>query len=140
MKVTLITADSAQRDSAGKVHALGLNWTWLAIPTPPVAVVVILDPDMDDELTTPVELVVELVDSTDEPVLLGESKEPLKALIKVTAEQPATRMMLAFNVGQNMPIGPGGYSWRAVDQNGKEYARVGFEVRSPEGVGDSNVR
>lgn len=126
-----MTADSAQRDSVGKVHALGLNWTWVGTPTPAMAVVIVLDPDVDDELTNTVELAVEMIDGDGQPVTLGPAGEPLRVQIQATADEPASRLMLAFSVGPGIPLEPGRYSWRAVDSDDKEYSRVGFDVRPP---------
>ncbi|WP_227985590.1 hypothetical protein [Nocardia spumae] len=129
MKITVITADSAQRDPVGKVHALGLNWSWVVTPTPPMSVVIVIDPDTADELLTTFKLVAELIDANDEPATFGRSAEPLRAYIDATADEPSARMMLAFNVAPGIPLSPGRYSWRVTDSDGKEYGRTGFEVR-----------
>lgn len=45
MRATVLLADSAQSDPAGKVHALGLGWTVTSTPTPPMALVVLIEVD-----------------------------------------------------------------------------------------------
>lgn len=42
MEATLLLADSAQTDAAGKVHALGLGWSVTSTPGPPFALVVLI--------------------------------------------------------------------------------------------------
>lgn len=43
MKGTLILADAAQTDPSGKLHTLGLGWSVIGTPTPPMALVVLID-------------------------------------------------------------------------------------------------
>lgn len=48
MKLTLLLADAAQPDSNGKVSCLGLGWTRTGLPQPPMAVILLVDVEVDE--------------------------------------------------------------------------------------------
>ncbi|MGQ4617665.1 hypothetical protein [Nocardia sp. R7R-8] len=130
MIVTLVTADSAQPDpSTGKAHALGIGWSWVGTPTPPISFIAIIDRDESDLEHAEISLVFELVDVEDKLVALGADSDALRVQAVITVDQQSDRFAIPFSLGAGLPLVPGTYSWRASDTSGKEYARVGFEVR-----------
>lgn len=48
VRVTVLLADAAQSSPDGKAHVLGLGWTFTSAPTPPMALVVLLDVDQPE--------------------------------------------------------------------------------------------
>lgn len=68
MQLSIHLADSAQV-ADGKVHALGLGWAAVSLPTPSTCLVIFLDVDWS-VVTTEVALSVELVDADGDPVCL----------------------------------------------------------------------
>ncbi|MCP2321366.1 hypothetical protein APR12_006757 [Nocardia amikacinitolerans] len=130
MIVTLITADSAQPDpTTAKVHALGIGWSWIGTPTPPMSIIAILDLNAADLEPAEITLVFDLVDAEDKPVSIEPGGEPLRVEAVITPGHEANRMAIPFTLGPGLPLEPGSYSWRVSDDGGKEFARVGFGVR-----------
>lgn len=68
MRVTVLLADSAQADPSGKVHLLGVGWTRTAVPTGPVAIVVLLRMESVDEARLPHHVELELIDGENSPM------------------------------------------------------------------------
>ncbi|THG33005.1 DUF6941 family protein [Naasia lichenicola] len=69
MKTIVLLADSAQTDSQGKIHALGLGWSFTGSPTPPAAIVVLIEVDWN-ETNRRYKLEADLVDEDGQPVLV----------------------------------------------------------------------
>ncbi|MFC8731563.1 DUF6941 family protein [Luteimicrobium sp. NPDC057192] len=119
MKATVLLADSAQSDLAGKVHALGLGWKITSSPTPPMAVVVLVDLDWE-EANVRVTLDASLVDSDGSPVLSPNApNDPVSFHGEFETGRPAgiptgaeLRVPIAVNIGQGLPLKSGGsYRW-----------------------------
>lgn len=119
MRATVLVADSAQV-VAGKVFALGLGWDNIGTPTPPHAVVILLDIDWN-ETNQQFQMRAELVDSDMNPVTiptpLGEQPIALEGQLEVgrPAGLPpgsSVRVPFAASVGP-LNLTPGHrYEWR----------------------------
>ncbi len=58
----LLLADAAQVDAQAKIHALGLGWTHIPTPTPPIAIVSVVELQ-PEEVPTAFEIKFELLDA-----------------------------------------------------------------------------
>ncbi|MCI1674149.1 MAG: hypothetical protein LKI34_08050 [Bifidobacterium tibiigranuli] len=124
MKIQILLADSAETDIAsGKVHALGIGWNITTSPTPPAAIILLLnvawdecnrgfslDVDLHDEDGAQVQVPTQAGMA---PILIhaeGEAGRP--AGIKAGSE---IRMPLSFNIGQGLPLVQGKrYEWKVI--------------------------
>jgi hypothetical protein len=123
MRATVLTADSGQTENGtGKLHALGIGWTSLTVPTmTPIAVVVIVSFDSASEAAGSHEIAVSLLDEHRRPVLGPDDTNPLmiKATVDVTPqpEVPATTPAVAplvLNIGPGFVLEPDRrYVWQA---------------------------
>ncbi|MCG7284947.1 hypothetical protein MHY85_03040 [Cellulomonas sp. ACRRI] len=121
MRLTLLLADAAQ-EAMGKVHSLGLGWNTTGTPTPPMAVVVLLDVGWD-ETNRDIELLLELVDADGHPVTVPGpfGDQPLNVTAQTQAGRPPglpagseVRIPLTVNIGPGLPLVAGQrYEWRA---------------------------
>lgn len=121
MRATVLLADSAQSDPAGKVHALGLGWTVTSTPTPPMALVVLIEVDWT-EANRKIPFKAELLTADGHNVtaqgLLGE--QPISLEGEFEAGRPAgippgtpLSVPLAVNLGPGLPLTAGQrYEWR----------------------------
>lgn len=117
MKATLILADAAQADQAGKAHALGLAWNAIPTPAPAIALVVIVDCPWD-QTNTEHKLTIDLLDSDGQPVSFqqGPLGQPMPAVhIEAGFEvgRPpgvphgsSIRQHLCINIAPGMPLSP----------------------------------
>lgn len=128
MKVTLFNADSAQLDPRGKVHALGIGWSWLPTPTPPMAIVAIVDLEDTDQADKEILLTVELLDSDGHIVHPSDGSGAISATIAIKPDLDTPRMMGVLNIGDGLPLPSGSYRWRVRRQE-IEHATVNFEIR-----------
>lgn len=98
MKATLILADAAQHDPAGKVHALGLGWSVIGSPSPPIALVMLIDCPWD-ETNQKHKMLIELVDADGRTVSFqnGPLGDP----------QPAVHLEAEFESGRPPGFPPG---------------------------------
>jgi hypothetical protein len=121
MKVTVLLADSAQTDQNGKIHALGLGWTFTVSPTPPLAVVLLIDVEWT-ETNEKFEVKAELV-TADGAAISGEGPAgPIPVAFAGVFEvgRPPglphgtpVRLPIAVNLGPGLPLVPGQrYVWR----------------------------
>jgi hypothetical protein len=69
LKAHLFLADSAQSEQSGKLHALGLGWTTTVTPTPPAAVVALVEVEWT-ESNHPFHIKLELLSADGELVML----------------------------------------------------------------------
>ncbi|GGF35043.1 hypothetical protein GCM10011519_05620 [Marmoricola endophyticus] len=129
MEATVLLANSAQGDSSGTVHALGLGWTQTTTPLGQCAVVVFLELEPHEQLTSR-DLHLELVDEDGTQVLFGtdpttDQPAPLTIAGKIEAAAQAghtpctsTTNALAFNIAAGMALKDNTrYEWRLeIDQ------------------------
>ncbi|MFT8857184.1 hypothetical protein [Bifidobacterium aquikefiri] len=124
MKIQILLADSAETDVAsGKVHALGIGWNITTSPTPPAAIILLLNVAWG-ECNRPFSIDVELRDEdgnkaqTNTPAGLvpiyihaeGEAGRPPG--IKAGSD---IRMPLSFTIGQGLVLTEGKrYEWKVV--------------------------
>ena len=124
MKIQILLADSAETDgSSGKVHALGLGWNITTSPTPPAALILLLNVAWD-ECNQKFSLDVNLRDEDGKQVLITTPAGPAPILIHADGEagRPPDvkqgsdiRMPLSFNIGQGLPLVEGKrYEWKVV--------------------------
>ncbi|MCK0516984.1 hypothetical protein [Williamsia sp. DF01-3] len=118
MELTLLLADAAQADQHGKVHALGLAWTNVPTPTPPMAVIVLIDFEAD-EVPASVSLRIELQTEAGEVVVLAGG-EPVRINAAATAhaldEEKAgeqIRVPFSIQIGPGLPLPVGLYQFEA---------------------------
>jgi hypothetical protein len=122
MKVTVFLADAAQSGEQGKVHALGLGWSITNAPTPPHAVVALIDLTRQEVEAGPHTVSIKLFER-DEPVVLpdavGSGQEVgfaggFTTTMNPDAPEDATaRVSIALNVGAGLPLLPGQrFEWR----------------------------
>lgn len=127
MKAVILLADAAQSES-GKTHALGLGWNVTGLPTPPMALVVLIDVPWN-ETNTKHKLTIDLVDADGKVVSLGQGPlgaETLHLEAEFEAGRPPgippgspIRSELAINIGPGLPLVPGqNYEFR-MKINGK---------------------
>jgi hypothetical protein len=140
MEATLLLANSADASPAGLVYALGLRWSVTATPTPPAALVVLINVpwDMTNQQHT---ISLRLVNSDGHEVMTGQHPE--------TGEQAGLALDGSFEVGRppgiprgtpidqtmaiplpaglNLPAGST-YQWR-MQINGEDVASRSFFVR-----------
>ncbi len=138
MRATLLLADAA-KVSDGKVDALGLAWSTTTSPTPPAAVIILLQFGWD-ETNQSRALLIELLDADGKPVLVN-GQNGLGALRiegNVEAGRPAgvpagtpIDVPLAFGIGPGITLTVGQrYEWRlSVDGETQEGWEVSFLIR-----------
>jgi hypothetical protein len=120
MRITVLLADAAQVDPAGKAHALGIGWTETPTPTPPMALLLLVEVEWH-EANTQHHLVAELQTQDGRPVLLpGEDGlEGVRFDADVEVGRPAglphgspLSVAMAVPVGPGMPLQAGErYRW-----------------------------
>lgn len=122
MKVTVLLADSAQSDSTGKVHALGLGWSRTTVPNGPMAVIVQVEFDRDKDQASNYEIIITLEDEDGELPALEDGK---RFRFKADADyQPGENpgpdiASLVINLGPGLPLKADRlYHWR-VTVNGR---------------------
>lgn len=125
MRTIVLLADAAQTDTAGKLHALGLGWTVTSTPTPPAAVIAIVEVEWT-ETNMPYKIDFDLVDEDGHPVTIpgpmGESIalhfESEFELGRPPGLVPGTPLTVPFAVplGAGIPLAPGKrYRWRVLN-------------------------
>lgn len=145
MKIQILLADSAETDGAsGKVHVLGLGWKITTSPTPPAAIVLLLNVEWG-ECNRAFSLDVDLLDEDGNQIQVTTPAGPAPILIHAEGEAgrpPGTkvgseiRMPLSFNIGPGLLLDEDKqYEWKAVvhwKDSGEEIcsARETFFVRS----------
>lgn len=140
MRAKLLLADAA-KVSEGKVDALGLGWSTTTSPTPPAAIIILLQFGWD-ETNTSRALVVELLDADGKPVLVNgvNGLGPLRIEGNVEAGRPSgipagtpIDVPLAFGIGPGINLTAGQrYEWRlSLDGETSEDWEVSFLIRPP---------
>ena len=145
MKLALYTADSASVDDRSKAYALGLGWTYIYSPTPPMALLAFIELD-PEEVPAEILIHVELVDSQDRlvhfpspqdgdqqtPPVMVDGKVVAPALDDTYGGQPI-RVPFVVQLGP-LVMDPGIYSFRAVltrkDRDESVEASQHFQVRA----------
>lgn len=143
MEAVLLLANSAEASPNGLVHALGLGWSVTSSPTPPAAVIVLLQVPWD-QTNMRHKFRLSLVDADGHGVMLGQ--DPLSgqpAPLSIEGEFEAGRppglphgtpidQQLTLNIGP-LPLPPGqAYEWR-LEINGGDVAARRFMVRPTPG-------
>lgn len=128
MKLRLLLADSAQVGESNKVSALGIGWTRTITPTPPLAVIVLIDMD-SREAGKKHQLVIELCDQDGKPVVLaGGSDGVPESGVRIGAEitgdaapdlveGESLRLAAAVQLGPGIPLSPGVYRFQVWAEN-----------------------
>lgn len=121
MKATVLLADYAITDPAGKIHAIGMGWSTIPTPTPPHGLIVLLEVAWD-ETNRKVQFLAELVDADGKPVTLPGPVGAMPVQIQgdVEAGRPpglphGTPIIcpLTVNVGPGLALIAGQrYEWR----------------------------
>jgi hypothetical protein len=121
VKITVLLADAAQVDPSGKAHALGLGWTETGTPTPPMALLLLVEVEWH-EANTPHHLVAELHTQDGQLVLVQgeEGAESVRFDADIEVGRPAglphgspLNVAFAVNVGAGVPLEAGErYRWR----------------------------
>lgn len=114
MKITVLTADYAQADDRGKLHAIGLAWNTVSSPLPPHGVGIVFEVDWHEGETTHL-FSLDLVDEDGRPVALGSDGVALVHLesqFEVGRPAGAIRgtpltQVFAVNFPGGMPLEPG---------------------------------
>lgn len=118
MKATLLLADSAQADPNGKVHGLGVGWSMIATPTPPMAIIVLIDCPWD-QTNMKHQLTIDLVDADGRPVSfeqdsLGSPEPAVHIEADFESGRPPgipagtpLRQPFVINLGPGLPLTPG---------------------------------
>lgn len=145
MKIQILLADSAETDtSSGKVHALGLGWKVTTSPTPPAAVILLLNVEWV-ECNRAFSLDVDLHDEDGDSVQTTTSNGSEPLLIHIEGEAgrpPGIKAGSEIQMPLSIPIGPGlnleqgkRYEWKVVAKwkdSGEEISTASetFFVRS----------
>jgi hypothetical protein len=98
VKGTIILADSAQDDPNGKLHALGAGWSVTSTPTPPMALLVLLDCPWD-QTNKKHKMIIDLVDADGHAVSFGQGP--------MGNPEPAVHLEIEFEVGRPPGMPPG---------------------------------
>jgi Family of unknown function (DUF6941) len=132
MKATVVLADMGQNDASGKLNLLGAGWSITQISpiglTPDSAVAVFMEVDWD-KVGREIDVLIELVDDDDEPVVLtmpDGNAQPVKmrqaVIANPTPGAPSgspTMVTLLVGIQGGLPLSPGRwYKWR-VSLDGK---------------------
>lgn len=123
MEITLILADFAEIDPGiGKAHALGMGWNVTSTPTPPMALVFMLDVDWG-QTNVPFSIDITLEDEDGTSVLVPTQNGEVPLMIHADGEvgrPPGTpagmkiRMPITIPIAQGIPLLSGhSYSWKA---------------------------
>lgn len=132
MNVMLLLADFAQRDSIGKLNAIGMGWAHTTTPLGQHALVLLIDVD-EDELGIEHELKVKLVDDAGDPVV--DQSGPVEAEIGMTPNRSgdvaATSVTsIPINLAAGLPLKEGAYTWEVTcSTNPDKHWKRAFEVR-----------
>jgi hypothetical protein len=114
----LLLADAAQIDSEGKISALGLGWTGVVSPTPPIAIVLCVEVQ-PDEVPANFEVRFELLDADQNPWTPPDQTEPfiLRGAGSVVPKDPPnpvpSLIPMALTLGPGIPLEPGIYHFRS---------------------------
>lgn len=137
MELTFLLADAAQADDRGKVSALGIGWTHVQTPTPPMALIAFADLEQD-ELPTEVVFRFALRTANGESVIVP-GQGPFNVEVKVQtppsenayAGEPV-RLPVSLQISAGMQLQPGIHRFHAEITNGKEQVTEvrSFRVRS----------
>jgi hypothetical protein len=134
----ILLADAAQRDQAGKVHALGLGWSTTTTPLPPQAIVVLIKVPWD-QANRVHRLVVELLDADGRPVSttgpVGD--QPIRIEGDFEAGRPPgipqgspLDLSATFAIAGGLPLAEGRYTWNlSIDGHHEEAWSASFLVR-----------
>lgn len=125
MRVTLLLADAAQVDGAGKAHALGIGWEQTSSPTGPSSVLVLITvPWNETNRKHHLRLVLRDADGHEVMIPTPIGEQPLRIEADFEAGRPPGMVSgteqvakLAPMIGP-LPLAPGRYEWHA-DVNGK---------------------
>ncbi|SHY61702.1 Uncharacterised protein [Mycobacteroides abscessus subsp. bolletii] len=139
MELTFLLADAAQADERGKVSALGIGWTNLPTPTPPIALFAFADLEQDE---LPAELVFRfaLRDASGGTVIVpgeGPFNIEVKSQAKAGGDHSKTgepvRVPVSLQISAGIPLEPGLYRFHAEVTNGSQQATAvrPFLVRRP---------
>jgi hypothetical protein len=144
MKVKVFLADFAEVDAGGKVHALGLGWTLIGVPTGPMAVLAFLQFNRSETDSNQHMVTLVLEDNDGKPVYFGEDDEKTKLELTVAAnitekpgmekfDDPLLTGVVAANLGPGIPLDPGlAYSWVAyLEGNTEPSWRAEFVTAMP---------
>jgi hypothetical protein len=143
VKALVLLADSAQVDDRGKVYALGLGWSHIGSPTPPIAVVCIIDLEQHEVLSD-LTVQLELRDANGHVVQLpsetpGEERPfILRTVLQVKRDKGVSEEPImvpgVFQIGPGLALDPGMYSFYAFVSRdpgeGAVQASRSFRVRS----------
>lgn len=140
MRTQVILTDAAQADQFGKAHALGIGWNVTGTPTPPMALLMLVEVDWH-EANQRHSILAELRDADGRPVSInGDASAP--ATVRIEGEYEVGRppgsvpgvplsIPIVFNIGGGIPLVQGRrYRWH-VENSGQPGAdlSVGFYVR-----------
>ena len=137
MRATLILADSAQVDPAGKVHLLGGGWSITGSPLGAFAVVVLIAVEWS-ETNEPHRAVLRLEDADGRVVsIAGDEPSAIQQEHDFEVGRPAgvpvgssVDVPVVWNFGPGMPLPTGRYLWRLeIDGETREPWSLPFVVR-----------
>jgi hypothetical protein len=137
VKVTVLVADAAQ-ELGGKIYALGVGWSVIPTPTPPHALIILIDVDWT-ETNRRFNLRAELVDSDMQPVMVqtGVGEQPVQIEGEVEVGRPAglppgssIRVPFVASFGPLVLVAGSRYEWRVtINGEREEDWSEGFHVR-----------
>ena len=128
----MLLADAAQDDGTGKMNALGLGWTKMSTPTPPMSVIFFADLDAGD-LGRPHKVVCSLRDESGVTATLPGTDDGVSVDVELPEVSAADmsegplRISMVIQVGPGMPLRVGAYRWVA-EVDGVESGEVEFAV------------
>lgn len=139
MRLTVLLADSAQVDGRGKIHALGIGWTHVPFPTPPIAILLLIDWEPDE---TPSEFAIRIgIRSEGGDPILADGGQPFAITanghadrLEGTNHNDVNRVPFAVQLGAGLPIVPGRYVLHTAVEAGSGFSATAeerFRVRQP---------
>lgn len=132
MQLVLMTADFAQVDPAGKVHALGLGWNAVSTPLPPFALIFVLYLEAGEYAGTSVVISGRLLHRNGERVPIGPEGEELEIGAEITISETDTRSTGVLQLGPGLPLDAGKYKWSFVVEGSEANAEFPFVVQDPD--------
>ncbi|WP_100462419.1 DUF6941 family protein [Mycobacteroides abscessus] len=133
MDLTFLLADAAQTDERGKISALGIGWTHIPTPTPPIALFAFADLEQH-ELPTEVIFRFALRNAAGESVVVPgqgsfsvEMKVAAPPNTDVARAGEPVRLPVSLQINAGIALDPGLYRFHAEITNGKQQVA---EVRS----------
>lgn len=141
MRTQVLLVDAAQADQSGKAHALGIGWNVTGTPTPPMALLVLIEIDWHEANQR--HTVSAILQDEDGQAIMVPDDDGRPTPVRINADYEVGRppgsvpgvalnVPIVFNIGAGIPLEKGRrYRWH-VENSGQPDAdlSLGFFVRA----------